>query len=66
MVYYNSFFKYSYKYKRLIGAVEFYRTSFVVSGVKQYKDKQVYLDDTLMSSLLVLGNIYENPELLNN
>jgi len=65
-IYEGDVIKCKVKYKRLIGAVEFYRTSFAVSGVKQYKDKQVYLDDALMSSLLVLGNIYESPELLNN
>lgn len=46
--------------KRIIGSVGWASASFKVSGVKQYDGIVVGLD----GSFEVIGNIYENPELL--
>ena len=48
--------------KRIIGNVSWTSAAFKVSGVKQYEGTIVGLD----GSFEVIGNIYENPELLGD
>ncbi|WP_050613303.1 YopX family protein [Bacillus testis] len=49
------------KSHRHIGVVTYVMNAFKVRGAKQY----IGIDDELNSSYEVIGNIYDNPELLN-